>query len=105
MLAVDHRIGSRTLLGEMNHRIRLEILDHTGQEIVVVHIADKQLDRFPGEFLPNAQSVGQRLDRRQTLRAYLEVPLTANEIIDDSHRVSLPGQIERRGPATVPVTA
>ena len=104
MFAVDHRIRRRALFGKMNHRIRLEILDHTGQEIIVVHIANKQLDRFSGEFLPHTQPVCQRLDRRQALRAHLEVPLPANEIIDDSHRVSLPGQVERRGPTTITVT-
>ncbi len=69
VLAVDHRIRRRPLLGEVNHRIRLEGLDHAGQEIVVVHVADKQLDGLSGEFLPDTQPVRQGLDRRQRLRA------------------------------------
>ena len=69
MFAVDHRIRRRTLLGKVNHGIRLEIVDHAGEELVVVHVADKQLDGFSRELLPNAQPVRQGLDRRQGLRA------------------------------------
>ena len=105
MLAVDHRIRSGALFGEVNHRIRLEVFDHTGQKIVVVHVADKHLDGFPGELLPDAQPVRQGLNGRQGLRAHFEIPLPPQEIIHHGHRVSLPGQIERRGPATVTITA
>jgi hypothetical protein len=69
MFTVDHRIGSRALFGKVNHGVRLEALDHTGQEVIVVHVADKLLDGLSGEFLPDAQAVREGLNRRQALRA------------------------------------
>ncbi len=105
MLTVDHGIRGRPLLGEVNHGIGLEALDHAGEEIVIVNVTDKLLDGLSGEFLPDTQPVRKRLNRRQRLRAYFEVPLTPQEIIDDRDRVPLRGQIESRGPATVTITA
>ena len=43
VLAVDHRVGSRALLGKMNDRLGLEFLDHGGEEFVVGHIARRMI--------------------------------------------------------------
>jgi len=41
MLAVNHGIGSGSLLSEMDYRLGLKILDRGCEEIVVGYVADK----------------------------------------------------------------
>ena len=105
VLAVDHGVRRRPLLGKVHHRLGLEFGHHRRQKLVVRNVADKRLDLLARELLPDGKPLGERADRGQGLRPEFVVPLTAGEVIDDRDRVSLVGQIQRRRPSAVAVAA
>src|SRR5208283_4723826 len=104
VLAVDHRIRRGSLLGEMDHCVRLEIANCRREKIVVVHVADEQLNDVPGQRLPRANPLRQRPYGRQRLNAEFVIPLAAGKIVDDSDRMSTPRQIQRCRPPAVAVS-
>jgi hypothetical protein len=62
VFAVDHGIGRRALLGEMDHGFGFKGLDRGREKVVVGDIADKRLDGPPGVLLPDFQSLRQGAD-------------------------------------------
>src|ERR1700722_14135395 len=87
----------------MNDRFRLTSLDRRGEEIVVGHIADKELDGVPRELAPNSQPFRQRPDRRESLHPQFMVPLSPREVVGNGNLVAFARQVQRRSPATVSV--
>ncbi len=88
MLAVDHRIWSGTLFGEVDDSFGLEGLNHRREKITVRDVADKELDGVSGDFLPGLEAVGEKTNGSQRSRAEFMVPLAAQEVIDDRYRMS-----------------
>ena len=105
VLAVDHGIRRRALLGEVHDRLGLEFGHHRRQKVIVRNVADERLDLLSRELLPDRKPLRERTDRGQGLRPEFVVPLTAGKVIDDCDGVSLAGQIQGRRPTTVAVAA
>ena len=87
VLPVDHRIRRGALLGKVNHRVGLEILEGSRKEVVIRHVHYKKLDRLARQVLPYAQAVRQRPDRCQRLRAKFVIPLAPQIIVHDRYRM------------------
>ena len=81
MFAVNHGIRSRALLGEMDHCLRLEILDQRGEKVVLHHISHKEVDPISGQLLPDSETIGKRENWRKGLHTKFVVPLPPREII------------------------
>src|SRR4029077_12215277 len=105
MLAVNHRVWCGALFCEMHDRFRLELLHHRREEIEIGNVADKKIDRLSGAHLPNAESLGERTNRRERLHTELVVPLAAQEIIDNGHFVALLREMQGRSPAAITISA
>src|ERR1700733_255495 len=101
---VNHRIRSGALLGEVDPGFGLEFVERFGEELVVGHVTDEQVDLLAGVFVPGAETIRKRLDRRERLYAQLEVPLPADEVVDDRDGVALLGQIQRCRPTAVAIS-
>src|SRR4029077_20483483 len=74
MLPVDHRIGSRALFREMDHRFRLEGIQRRSEKIVLGNVTNELLDGLACQVLPDPDAVRQRTNRGQRLRAKFVVP-------------------------------
>jgi hypothetical protein len=57
MFAVDHGIRRRTLLGKMDHGLRLILLNDGGKKIIIGHVADETIDGVSGDLIPGLDSV------------------------------------------------
>src|SRR5262249_47279794 len=64
VLTVDHRIRSRTLLGEVDDSFRLETLDHRSEKIVIGDITDEKLDGLARDLLPDPETIREKANRR-----------------------------------------
>ncbi len=95
---VDHRVRGGALFGEVDDRFGLEFLNHVDEKFVVGDVTDEGLDGVAGEFVPDAEAIGERADGSQSLRAEFVVPLAAHEIIDDGDLMTLLREVERCGP-------
>ena len=89
VFAVDHRIRRGTLLGEMDDGVRLKCFYGGFEKIVIGNVADKELDGFSCAFLPDAQPVGERTNRSESLRAELVIPLAPDKIINYRYLMTL----------------
>ena len=104
VLAVDHGIGRGALLGEMNHGVRLEVLDRGGEKVVVGHVADEELDVLSGDLLPTRK----RSERGESASASgrrARGPTAGGRSCRQWRPLSLLRQIQRRRPATVAIAA
>ena len=86
--AVDHRVGSRPLLGEVDHRVGTEGCDRFLHEGRVREIAHVDLHREVGKVLPTADALLKAHDGDQALDPHLEVVSPAGEVVDDTDPVS-----------------
>src|SRR3989440_1661136 len=103
VLAVDHRVGSRALLGEMDHGFRFEGLECGSEKVVVGNVTDKQFDGLAGHVLPDPDAIRQRANRSQRLRTKLVVPKAPQKVVNDRNRMALLRQIEGRSPTAIAV--
>src|SRR6266550_448053 len=103
VLAVDHRVGSRALLREMDHGFRFEGLKCGSEKVVVGNVTDKQFDGLAGHVLPDPDAIRQRANRSQRLRAKLVVPKAPQKVVNDRNRMTSPRQIEGRSPTAIAV--
>ena len=83
VLPIDHRVGSRALLGEVDDRVRRHLFHDRRQKVIVADVADKRVNVEAGHAAPGADALRQGTDGRQRLRAQLVVPLAAGEIVHD----------------------
>jgi len=89
VLAIDHRVGSRPLFREMNHRFRLDGLECGSEKVIVGNVTDEQLDGLAGQILPDPDAIRQRANRSQRLRAKLVVPKAPQKVVNDRNRMAL----------------
>src|SRR5260370_18042860 len=66
VLAIDHGIGSRALLGKVNDRLRFESSEYLGEKLVVGHVSNERFDRLSGEAMPGTQPTRHLPDPRDT---------------------------------------
>src|SRR5690242_12177828 len=105
-MGVPHRVRRGPLLGEMNDRLRPDFLQHRDQPVVLRRqIQVHEPDGVPGHLLPYADPLAHRADRRQRLNLELDVDLPAAQVVDDGDLVTTIRQVQRRRPATEPITA
>src|SRR5713226_8281515 len=103
VLAVNHRVGSRALFREVDHRFRLEGLERGSEKVVVGNVADEQFDGFAGQVLPDPDAIRQRANRSQRLRAKLVVPKAPQKVVNDGNRMAPLRQIESCRPTAIAV--
>src|SRR5579875_3667162 len=94
VLAVNHRIGGGTLLGEVDDGFRLEVAKDGGQRFVIRHIADTHLDLPARDFAPFRDALLKCVDREQAVEAAFEIEVPAGQVIEDEDIMSLSGQVE-----------
>ena len=104
VLAVDHGVGSGTLLGEVHDRLGLETLERAVHEDGISQIADEGIELETRHFFPHPDTVMKLADGNEAVHPHLVVVLPANEIVDHTHVVSPTRQVQRRRPSQIPVT-
>jgi len=103
--SIHHRVRRRTLLTKVHRGSRVEFLKRRAQKLVVAHVADEQLDLSPGNFFPLANSFVDGFNRRQGVETELIIERTSAQVIDDGDLVASLGQVQRRRPSAVTITA
>ena len=91
VLAVDHRIRRRALLGEVHHGVGSERGHHLRDKGGVGQVTDVGVKGQPGQFLPAADPMLQVGQGNQAVHAHLEVVLPPGEVVHNSDAVSAPG--------------
>ena len=104
VLAVDHRVGSRALLGEVHDRLGLEALERVVHEVGIGQVADEGLELEPRHLFPHPDPVLELADGDEAVHPHLVVVLPANEIVDHTDVMSTTRQVQRRRPSQIPVT-
>ena len=100
------RVRRRALLGEVDHRVRLLVLEHLHEAVVLlreVQVHEAHLVARDG--VPHVAARLGRRDRRERVGAELDVDLPPRQVVDDHHLVPLVRQVERRRPAAEAVAA
>src|SRR6266566_3001503 len=101
--AIDHRVGSRALLREMDRGFRFEGLKCGSEKVVVGNVTDIEFDGLAGQVLPNPDAIRQRANRSQRLRTKLVVPKAPQKVVNDRDRMALLRQIDGRSPTAIAV--
>ena len=73
----------------MDHGLGLEFVERFGEELVIRHVTDQKINFLAGVLVPCAKPVRERLNGRESLHAELEIPLAADEVVNDGDRMSL----------------
>ncbi len=105
VLTVDHRIGRRTLFGEMHDGFGLETGEDAVDEDGIGQVTDERLQPEPRHLFPDPHPVLELTDGDETVHPHLMVVLTPDEVVDYTDVVSATRQVQRRRPSQVPVTA
>jgi hypothetical protein len=101
-----HGVRRGALLGEVHHRVGLEVLEHLQERVVVLRDVELvERDVAPGDLSPGVQADRHGLDRRERLGAELHVGGAPREVVDDRHFMAARRQVEGRRPSAEPVTA
>ncbi len=103
VLAVDHRIGRRPLLGEVDHGLGLERGECLAHEGRIGQVPHEDVDVEIGDLLPTSDAALQAHDGDEAVDPHLEVVATTGEVVHDAHTVTTSGQVERRGPTQIAV--
>ncbi len=104
VLAVDHGIRRRPLLGEMDDGVGLEVANVGRKESEVGHVAHKKVDDVAGKIFPDLQTIAQRANGRQGLDAEITVPLPADKAVHNGDLMSLLGQIQSGCPPAITIS-
>jgi hypothetical protein len=104
-VAVDHRERRRALFAEVDDRIGRECLDRRSELAVFGDIGDEQVDLAAGQALPGRNAAIDRRDRGQGVDVVGRVPMPPDQIIENPDFITERGEVQRRGPAAVPVAA
>jgi hypothetical protein len=104
VLLVDHRVGSRPLLGEVDDRLGAEVRDGLGHERGVGEVAHEGVDLEAGHLFPDLEAAIQRRDRDQTLDTHFDVVVTTGEIVDDTYGMAAPRKVQCGGPPEIAVS-
>ena len=103
--ARQHRERRGPVLGVVHDRLGLEALEHVLDELPVCDVADERPDRPLAQAGPQVHPVLEGEDRDQGVGSDLVVPQATVEAIDDGDVVAPVGQMHRRRPAEVAVSA
>jgi hypothetical protein len=105
MALVDHGVRSGALLGEVDDRLGSELGEDPSDEGGVGQVADERLDAKTGHLLPHPDPVLEVTNRYEAVDSHLEVVLPTSKVVDDRYVVTPMGEVQRRWPTEVPVTA
>lgn len=81
VLPVDHRVGGRALLPEVDDVVGHELLEGLGEEGPVVDVAHHELHGLPRDAVPRVHAVVRRGDGGECVHAKLGVVLPAHEVV------------------------
>ena len=96
-----HRVRRCPLLGEVDDRVRLPLLQPGQQPVVVVgDVEAVEADLLAAELLPDLQAGAHRRDRGEGRGLELDVGLAAGEVVDDVDVVTLLRQMQCGRPPT-----
>jgi hypothetical protein len=105
VLAVDHRIRRRPLLGEVHDGVRFERRQRLAHEGRVGEIAHVDADVVARHLFPPTDPLLEAGDGDQRVDTHLEVIAPAGEVVDDAYPVALAGQVESGRPTQVAISS
>ena len=104
VLAVDHGVRRRPLLGEMHDGFGLEARQRVVDEDGIGQVTDEGLQPESRHLFPDPHPVLELGDGDEAVHTHLVVVLTTNEIVDHTDVMSTTRQVQRRRPSQIPVT-